>query len=141
MTLMDMKGSLHDHRVLAMLSYCQYAPTEEKLSRLVDEFESDKDVYAFSCMQGEEPAGIIIMKRWQNASFEILGIAVEPAFRGRGIGTAIIKEAARLLLCTQMYAETDDDAVMFYKQCGFTVQALGEKYPGVMRYLCTREQF
>ena len=141
MILMDIKGNLHDPRVLALLSYCQYAPTEEKLKRLVDDFASDKDVYAFSCTQGDALAGLILLKRWQDASFEILGIAVDPFFRGRGIGTAMIHETAKHLSCAEIYAETDDDAVMFYKQCGFTVQALGEKYPGVMRYLCTLELF
>ena len=33
-------------------------------------------------------------------------------------------------------AETDRDAVEFYWSSGFKVTSLGEKYPGVERFLC-----
>ena len=32
--------------------------------------------------------------------------------------------------------ETDRDAVEFYQRCGFQVKSIGEKYPGVERFLC-----
>lgn len=35
-------------------------------------------------------------------------------------------------------AETDAEAVGFYRSCGFTVRSLGEKYPGTERFLCER---
>ena len=34
-------------------------------------------------------------------------------------------------------AETDRDAVDFYRSCGFTIESLGEKYPRIERFLCT----
>lgn len=33
-------------------------------------------------------------------------------------------------------AETDADAVEFYRKYGFKIKSLGEKYPGVERFLC-----
>lgn len=39
------------------------------------------------------------------------------------------------LLCF-IFAETDNDAVGFYRSYGFEVTSLGEKYPGVERFLC-----
>ena len=33
-------------------------------------------------------------------------------------------------------AETDKDAVNFYKRYGFSIISLGEKYPGVERFYC-----
>jgi ribosomal protein S18 acetylase RimI-like enzyme len=33
-----------------------------------------------------------------------------------------------------MVAETDNEAVEFYRATGFRVTSLGEKYPGVERY-------
>ncbi len=35
-----------------------------------------------------------------------------------------------------IYAETDNDAVNFYWKYGFEITSLGEKYPGVERFLC-----
>ncbi|WP_235473679.1 hypothetical protein [Lysinibacillus macroides] len=36
-------------------------------------------------------------------------------------------------------AETDKDAVDFYKKYGFKVSSLGEKYLGVERFTCVLE--
>ncbi|WP_268921683.1 hypothetical protein [Metabacillus sediminilitoris] len=33
-------------------------------------------------------------------------------------------------------AETDKEAVVFYRNYGFKITSLGEKYPGVERFLC-----
>lgn len=35
-----------------------------------------------------------------------------------------------------IYTETDNDAVDFYRKYGFEITSLGEKYPGVERFLC-----
>lgn len=35
-------------------------------------------------------------------------------------------------------AETDDEAVGFYRKCDFEVNNLGEKYPNVIRYECEK---
>ena len=37
---------------------------------------------------------------------------------------------------SSIYAETDQDAVNFYKNIGFHITSLGEKYPGVERFAC-----
>ena len=36
----------------------------------------------------------------------------------------------------QVGAETDDDAVEFYKSCGFAVESLGANSYGANRYKC-----
>ena len=63
-------------------------------------------------------------------------IAVLPSERGKGVGRKmlnfIMKHHSFNLLC----AETDNEAVAFYRNCGFTVKSLGEKYVGVERFLC-----
>jgi hypothetical protein len=38
-----------------------------------------------------------------------------------------------------VYAETDEEAADFYRNIGFTVESLGEKYPGIERFKCTFE--
>lgn len=42
----------------------------------------------------------------------------------------------RRLAKGELRAETDGDAVGFYRACGFSVVSLDEKYPGCVRYLC-----
>jgi len=47
-----------------------------------------------------------------------------------------IKDKYTLLVIA---AETDKDAVDFYKKYGFKALSLGEKYPGVERFACVLE--
>lgn len=65
---------------------------------------------------------------------EIKHIAVSSVQRGKGIGSKMIK------YITERYplisAETDNEAVGFYRDFGFDITSLGEKYPGVERFLC-----
>lgn len=81
--------------------------------------------------------GVAVFKRLTASTVEIVSIAVDPAFRRQGIGSNLISFAAKSLKCDEVRAETDDDAVGFYRRYGFDVVSLGEKYPGVIRYLCT----
>ena len=42
---------------------------------------------------------------------------------------------------TYIEAETDKEAVEFYKKIGFQVKSLGEKYPGIERFhLCFKNK-
>ncbi|ETE89388.1 acetyltransferase [Bacillus thuringiensis serovar aizawai str. Leapi01] len=52
----------------------------------------------------------------------------------------MIKEVVRIYQLTYIEAETDDEAVEFYKRIGFQVKSLGEKYPGIERFHCYMEK-
>lgn len=135
MKMIDSKGKLHDPHVLSILSHSQYLPTAEKLQSLADSYESNPNLHAFSCVENGGIVGVIVLERRGTAA-KIVSIAVEPACRGRGIGSGLISYAAGVLKCGEICAETDDDAVGFYRRCGFEVVSLGEKYPGIIRYWC-----
>ncbi|MCR2823625.1 GNAT family N-acetyltransferase [Lederbergia panacisoli] len=61
-------------------------------------------------------------------------IAVSSEQRGKGFGSKMIN------FLSEQYpfisAETDKDAVDFYRKYGFIITNLGEKDPGVERFLC-----
>ena len=46
-------------------------------------------------------------------------IAVNSNFRGKGIGSKLVRFIFEQFEVNKIIAETDDDAVMFYKRCGF----------------------
>ena len=57
----------------------------------------------------------------------------------RGIGRFLISGIIKSLALTDFYAETDEEAVGFYRSLGFTVTSLGDKYnSGSQRYLCQK---
>lgn len=73
----------------------------------------------------------------------ICHIAVDEKYRHQGIALQMIGEIIRKYELTNIEAETDEEAVEFYKKCGFTIKSLGEKYLGVERFHChfKNEQF
>lgn len=68
----------------------------------------------------------------------LVAIAVAFDVRGRGYGRSLVDALPSLLEITELEAETDIDAVGFYRAVGFTVRSIGEKFPGVERFVCRR---
>ena len=139
MNIVDIKDRLHDECVLNVISYSQYMPTEEKLNKFADKCESDSAIYAFACEDNGFICGVIVLKHTGGAAFEIISIATDPSFRKQGVASRLVAFAANACRCSVIRAETDDGAVDFYRSCGFQIESLGEKYPGIVRYLCTLE--
>lgn len=69
---------------------------------------------------------------------EIRHIAVAGNCRDRGIGSRMIEQVIKLHGIQEIFAETDVDAVDFYRKSGFNIKSLGEKYPGRERYYCAK---
>ena len=65
-------------------------------------------------------------------------IAVAPGLRGDGIGRALVDALAGV--SEQVVAETDDDAVGFYRALDFDIgpAPLDPRWPGRRRYRCMR---
>lgn len=113
-----------------------YATAEHKVAQEYTKYilRSERKLYSF-VLEGEI-AGCVGVELSNINSDEIKHIAVLPVQRGNGIGRSMIQ-----FICVQhslsiLYAETDHEAVGFYQHCGFNVQSLGEKYPGVERFEC-----
>ena len=71
------------------------------------------------------------------ADIKIQHISVTPERWRRGIGRGMLIDVRSLYPSAQLVAETDGDAVGFYRRCGFKVESLGELYQEVERFLCT----
>lgn len=84
--------------------------------------------------QGEQVVGILGLDV-SGSTATVRALAVDPAHRRHGLGRALLHaalEQSRLPLA----AETDREAVGFYRACGFDINDLGERYPGVGRFRC-----
>ena len=66
----------------------------------------------------------------------ITHIAVVPDARGMGVGRYLLGTEAQRTGATTIAAETNDDAVGFYRRCGFVFNLLPERWVGVRRYRC-----
>lgn len=137
MTLVEYKNHLAPReQVKQLLSYAVGSATDEHLNNILEQVyaRSDSKLYIFMA-NNDLALGIVGFKR-QGVSGEILHIAVDERKRNCGIGRRMIDELLLLENLTQLTAETDRDAVEFYRRYGFEIQSLGEKYPGVERFYC-----
>lgn len=65
---------------------------------------------------------------------QVTVIAVAPEFRRRGFGKMMLLDALRRSGRRPLTAETDDDALGFYKACGFKMVGRRKHPSGVFRY-------
>ena len=107
-----------------------YQPTWEKFCKKADTYLQDNTVTMIGAVQGHQFVGIIVLKEQDiSGHYEILGIAVDQTLRQHGIGKQMVQYAMLELRAAELYAETDDDAVAFYRNCNFAVSTFTEEYP------------
>lgn len=115
----------------SVLNVLQYAvgPSETSLKKAVLFYQGKKGrLYKY-----EEKACIGIEVIGATKA-RICHIAVAPQYRHKGIALQMIKKVVTMHQLTYVEAETDNEAVEFYKRIGFQVKSLGEKYPGIERF-------
>lgn len=120
--------------VRQLLAECMW-PDEERVTRELDSYRSDNSKNLLGKIINNELVGLIGVKR-NEVDVVLLHIAVKEVYRGKGIGKEMIHEYIGVNEIKRMEAETDQDAVDFYREIGFEICSLGEKYPGRERFKC-----
>lgn len=118
-------------------SSCMYKPTYGEYRKIMEQFISEPNIMIFVCEVNDREEGILVLDK-RTSDSEIIGIAVSENCRHNGIGRYMIQEVMDLMQLTVLSAQTDDDAVGFYRRCGFTVETEVKEYPDgvVNRYNC-----
>lgn len=132
--IMNVKASLLQPEVLALLKPSVYDPTPERLKSRAEKYAAGKNIFVYACKKCGVYAGIVVFKT-ENGTAEILDIAVKLKYQNCGIGRKLVDFILSQFSVDCMIAETDDDAVGFYRKCGFAVTLAGEVY-GSKRYFC-----
>lgn len=109
-------------------------PSEASLFKAVSMY---KNVQAVLYKYGNKGCIGIVLIHTNRA--RMCHIAVDEKYRNQGIALQMIKEIIREYELTYNEAETDTEAVGFYKKCNFKIESLGEKYPGIERFNCYLE--
>ncbi|WP_163253677.1 GNAT family N-acetyltransferase [Bacillus tropicus] len=120
-----------------ILNVLQYAvgPSETSLKKAVLFYERNK-----ATLHRYEEKACIGIEIIGAKKARICHIAAVPQYRHNGMAVQMIKEVVRMYQLTYIEAETDDEAVEFYKNIGFQIKSLGEKYPGIERFHCYLEK-
>ena len=130
----DVKASLWQPEVLALLKPSVYNPTPERLKSRAEKYSADKNIFVYACKNSEKYIGIVVFVT-ENGTAEILDIAVKPEYRKHGIGRKLIDFIFNRFPVDTIIAETDDEAVGFYKRYGFAVTPTKE-VSDIRRYFC-----
>jgi ribosomal protein S18 acetylase RimI-like enzyme len=127
-------------RVMEILALSIPQPAEQARQWVPDFYAPDgRDL--FVGLASDVVVGILgIVIHADGGKAEIRHIAVHPDHRRQGVGRLLVEEVGRLLGLEEVEAETGvNNAHAFYPACGFSVTSLGEKYPGVERFLCIKQ--
>lgn len=143
------KSWLTSEEAFLIYAPCMYQPTYEDYKALMEKFLSDPSVKIFVCDMDGEKAGILVLKETEAATgsetgveAEILGIAVRKDLRGKGIGKEMVCQVMEAEHLKRITAQTDDDAIGFYRKSGFEEERVVIEYPNgsVVRYNCIRRK-
>lgn len=135
----DVKANLFDPEVLTLLTPSVYDPTPERLKRRAEKYSADKNTFVYACKIDGVYAGIVVFVT-ENGTAEILDIAAKPEYRKHGIGRKLIDFVFTQFSIDTITAKTDDEAVGFYKRCGFNVIEFGMNCNN-KRYVCNKLKF
>ena len=115
-----------------------FMPTEEKFNNKVDLFLNNNSIKIFACFEQDKIVGIMVVSFKEQKNIEIIGIAVDVSARGKGIGSYMINQVINNYGLLSVYAETDNDAVGFYRKNDFNIMDFSETYDGanIVRYKC-----
>lgn len=134
--LLDIKDNIDDPAVRELVSESMWDRSPEAMEKKLAAFRSRKDWYLYGWVESDEILGVCGIEIRPDL-FEILNIAVAPNARRRGIGKTMIT-ALQQKHRTAITAETDNDAVGFYRKCGFEIQGFTRRYDTAeyQRYSC-----
>ena len=118
-----------------LLADCMY-PDEERVIVEYEKYRNDPSRRLLGRTENQELVGLIGVIHQTEDEVELKHIAIHSSYRRQGLGRKLIMEYMEQHHIRRMEAETDKDAVNFYRRIGFNITSLGEKYPGVERFKC-----
>jgi ribosomal protein S18 acetylase RimI-like enzyme len=118
-----------------LMAECMWA-NDEKIDNELNMYIGNDSRELLGSLINDELVGLIGIIYKSTNEVELKHIAIKPNYRGKGIGSEMVNEFINTENIVKIKAETDIDAVGFYKKIGFSITSLGEKYPGVERFEC-----
>lgn len=132
------KKIIENEDIKRIISYAMFNPTEGRIKSAVESVYGKQQGKFYVAEENETIIGIIGVRRVDNAYVEIMHIAVDEGHRMKDVARKMIRYVDDSERVDEIIAETDDDAVNFYKKLGFKVKKHEDKFTGAIRYSCVR---
>ena len=128
---------LTSEEAFSIYAPCMYQPKYEDFVAQMEEYFSDPSVKIFVCETEGDKTGILVLKE-DGYEAEIVGIAVKMDQRKKGIGKDMVYQVMEIEHLKRITAQTDDDAIGFYRNSGFEAEKVVIEYPdgAAVRYNC-----
>lgn len=130
-------GTIGADQAKALLAHATFTATDDHLNWLLTDLYTESAVSLYGWIEDGVVSGRIGIRKTAPAVAEILHLAVAEEHRRQGIGRWMVEAVVARHDLARLSAETDKDAVDFYRRTGFAVMSLGHLYPGTERFLCT----
>ncbi|MFD0619475.1 GNAT family N-acetyltransferase [Paenibacillus sp. GCM10027629] len=133
--LEHIKHRLNEEEIRELIGYSVF-PDPDRIEQAVARYQQEDQLQLYGAVEEDEVIGIVGFTMDEDQNLILQHIAVRPENREQGYGRSIMLELIGLTNPKSIVAETDEDAADFYRNIGFAVFSLGEKYPGVERFRC-----
>jgi ribosomal protein S18 acetylase RimI-like enzyme len=136
--MVDIRPRLDSPEVRELVNQLEYPLSirEAKTTQILAEYRENPDQPILGVESEGELLALIGLRRITATAAVIRHIVVRRDCRNQGVGREMIGDICRRFSLSDLTAETDRDAVEFYRKVGFDIQSLGEKYPGTERFAC-----
>ncbi len=131
----NVKKIMENEKVNNLLASAMFNPTEGRIKTVAEGIYAKQQGSFYIC-ELEEIVGIIGVRRVDNAFIQIMHIAVDEKHRKEGIGKAMVSYVRDAQRVDEIIAETDSDAVGFYKKLGFSIEEQEDRMTGLVRFVC-----
>lgn len=133
-TFRDIKKHLDNPIVRKIMAYSAFDPTPEAMDKKAVEFRRHDSWQLYGWVKNGELLGICGFEEHSDY-VEILNIAVDKNVRARDVGKGMITALSEQY-AVPIKAETDDDAIDFYRKVGFEATAI-QKH-NKRRWVCVK---
>lgn len=137
--LKNLKPRLQEPEVQELLSYAIF-PDPDQINQTVQQYVTQSNLFLTGYEDEGQLVGLIGYEHTGASEITIRHIAVLPENRFKNYGRGMISQLLAEYNPDTLIAETDQEAVEFYRNTGFVVYSLGELYPGVERFRCVLEK-
>ncbi|MBE6539166.1 MAG: GNAT family N-acetyltransferase [Ruminococcaceae bacterium] len=133
----NIKDILCTEEIYDIYSACMFEPTFDKFKIKAGQMQNDSSVSVYGYFSNEKIIGVISTQE-TDKTVEIIGISVDTKERHSGVGTKLI-DYVKDKSSKPIIAETDSDAVVFYKKYGFNIKEVivSKSNTCYSRYVCT----
>ncbi len=139
MQVVDLKQRFDDAIVRRVLSFAVGYPNAQKINGVMQQYESpERRLVGFE--EEGKLVGCLGYKAAKSRAVTVTHMAVALDARRRGVGRSMVRWLSENGKCTVIRLETDEDALDFYRKCGFVVERVSDRMmlngDQVRRYTC-----